>query len=126
MGYSATDTITVTVSDPGRASVSETVQATTPPPPATVTVSQGGACGSACSAHCADPSCAFIHVQTANFGGSVSCSFDSTHGGGFVDQTFGPNVSEDSYNYFGYPGYTVTVDCDNVYGSYTWPGTAPN
>ncbi|MBR7828543.1 cadherin-like domain-containing protein [Actinospica sp. MGRD01-02] len=130
MGYSATDTINVTVSDPGRSSISGSASQSTPaapPPPATVTVSQGTKCGggggSACQGgSCTNSSCAYIHVQTANFSGNVTCSFNSSVGAqGFINETYGPNQSKDSYNWFGYPGDTVTVTCGGVSGSYVWP-----
>jgi hypothetical protein len=130
MGYSATDTINVTVSDPGRASISGSASQSTPaaPPPApSVTVSQGAKCGggggAACQGGtCTNSSCAYIHVQTANFSGNVTCSFNSSVGAqGFISETYGPNQSKDSYNWFGYPGDTVTVTCGGVTGSYVWP-----
>jgi hypothetical protein len=123
MGYSATDTITVTVSDPGRGTQSQTVQVSTPAPPPTVTVTKGAACGggggAACKGgSCSDPSCAYVHVQTANFPGSVTCNFDSSHGNsGWVQGVaYGPNDSHDSVNWFGFPGYSVTVTCNGVQG----------
>ncbi|WP_051451648.1 fibronectin type III domain-containing protein [Actinospica robiniae] len=129
MGYSATDTIKVTVSDSGRSSLSQTASQSTPAPPATVTVSRGAGCGggggSACggtSGSCSDSSCGYVHVQTANFSGSVTCSFTSTHGGSFGgSESYGANQSKDANDYFGYPGYTVTVTCGGVSGSYVWP-----
>ena len=130
MGYSATDTINVTVSDPGRTSLSQSASQSTPappPPPATVTVSQGALCGSsghaACKGgSCTNSSCAYIHVVTANFSGSVTCSFNSNASGpNFVNETYGANQSMDSWNWFGYPGDTVTVTCGGVTGSYQWP-----
>jgi hypothetical protein len=96
-------------------------------PPPSVTVSPGTPCGGgggpACAGgSCTDPSCAYVHVQTANFPGSVTCSFDSTHGsGGWYPGTWGANQSKDSGNWFGYPGYVVTVTCGGVSGSVTWP-----
>ncbi|MEZ0112321.1 hypothetical protein ABH920_006340 [Catenulispora sp. EB89] len=131
MGYSATDTITVTVSDSGRASLNQSAQQSTPAPPPpppspTVTVTKGTACGggggTACKGgSCTDKSCAYVHVQTANFGGTVSCSFNSDHGnGGWFLQTYGPNDSHDSINWYGWPGTTVTVTCNGVVGSMRW------
>ena len=129
MGYSATDTINVTVSDPGRTSLSQSASQSTPapPPPPTVTVSRGAACGggggSACEGgSCASSSCGYIHVVTANFSAGVTCSFDSSVGPeGFVDESYGANDSKDSENWFGYPGDTVTVTCGGVSGKYVWP-----
>jgi hypothetical protein len=52
----------------------------------------------------------------------VTCSFNSSVGAqGFISETYGPNQSKDSYNWFGYPGDTVTVTCGGVTGSYIWP-----
>lgn len=125
VGYSSSDTINVTVSDPGRASLSQSATqgtAAAPPPPPSVTVSQGAGCGSACSAYCTNSSCAYIHVTTADFSGSVTCSFNSQDGsGGFVNETYGANQSKDSWNYFGFPGHWVSVTCGGVTGTYTWP-----
>jgi hypothetical protein len=121
VGYNSSDTINVTVSDAGRASVSGSRTQNTPPPPATVTVTKGRPCGAACAGICTHPSCAFIHVQTANFGGNVTCTFNSQHGpGGFVNQTYGANQSTDSNNYHGYPGEWVEVTCGGVSGRMTW------
>lgn len=129
VGYSSSDTVSVTVSDSGRASVSGSkTQATPAPPPPpppppspTVTLSKGAPCGSACASSCTNPSCAYIHVQTANFGGSVTCTFDSQHGnGGFVNTPYGANESKDSYDWFGYPGQWVSATCGGVRGQITW------
>jgi hypothetical protein len=118
VGYSTTDTITVTVSDPGRATVSGSNAATTgppPPPPPTVTVSRGASCGQTCINAGCTSSCQYIHVQTANFGGNVTCTFNSQHGsGGFVSQTYAANQSKDSFNWFGFPGQWVQVTCGGV------------
>jgi hypothetical protein len=127
VGYSSSDTINVTVSDPGRASVSGAKTQGTPaappppPPPPTVTVSKGAPCGGACASSCTNPSCAYIHVQTANFSGPVTCVFNSQHGnGGFVDTPYGANQSKDSYDWFGYPGQWVSATCGGVTGQMTW------
>ncbi len=134
MGYSATDTINVTVSDPGRASVSQSASATTPPPPPpppSVTVSRGAACGggggSLCRGGiCTNGSCGYIHVVTANFSGNVTCTFNSQHGpNGFINATYGPNQSKDSPNWYGYPNEWVSVTCSGngqqATGTFTWP-----
>lgn len=82
-----------------------------PPPPPSVTVSRGAQttkCGSTCY---------YIHVQTANFSGSVTCSFDSAYGnGGFISETYGANDSRDSYDYYGWPGTWVSATCGGVTG----------
>ncbi|MBS2964731.1 cadherin-like domain-containing protein [Actinocrinis puniceicyclus] len=128
MGYSSTDTINLTVSDPGRATVTASGSATTPPPPPTVTVSRGALCGYTgeplCDGKytCNNSSCGYIHIQTANFSGNVTCSFNSSAGGfnGFTE-VYGPNQSKDSGAYFGYQPGTVYVTCGGVQGSYVWP-----
>jgi hypothetical protein len=116
----------VTVSDPGRATLNQSAQRSTPPPPPTVTVSKGAACGggggSACKGgSCSDSSCAYVHVQTANFPGNVTCTFNSQHGPqGWFNQTYGANDSHDSPNWYGYPNTWVTVTCNGVSGTMTW------
>jgi hypothetical protein len=122
MGYSATDTITVTVSDPGRTTQSASAQATTPPPPPAVTVSKGAACNGACAPNCKSSACAYIEVHLSNFSGSVTCSFNSNGAGpAFVNQTFPGNGDFQSKDYFGYPGDWVTATCNGVTSpQYTW------
>ncbi|MFB9449197.1 fibronectin type III domain-containing protein [Dactylosporangium vinaceum] len=126
MGYSQTDTITVTVADSGRSALTGSKSQATPPPPPTVTLSKGARCGGGGGAACAggvcsSASCAYIHVQTANFTGNVTCTFDSQHGpGGFITQTWGPNQSKDSGNWYGYPGEWVRATCGGVTGQMTW------
>ncbi|HEX5583634.1 MAG TPA: hypothetical protein VFX08_08165, partial [Gaiella sp.] len=115
--------------DSGRATVTASGSATTPPPPPpTVTVSRGALCGYGSEASCkgsyacSDPSCGYIHVQTANFSGNVTCSFDSSAGGfGGYTEVYGPNQNTDSGAYFGFARATVTVTCGGVSGSYVWP-----
>lgn len=130
MGYSATDTINVTVSDSGRASLNQSRQQSTPPPPPppTVIVSQGADCGggggAACrGGSCSNASCAYINVTTQNFPGNVTCNFDSTQGNGgwLQNQPYGPNDSHDSPNWYGWPNTTVTVTCNGVVGTMIWP-----
>ncbi len=126
MGYSATDTITVTVSDGVRPALNQTRTQSTPAPPPTVTVTKGTPCGGggggACAGGtCSSSTCAYIRVQTANFGGNVTCTFDSQHGpGGFVSGTWGPNQTKNSGNWYGYPGEWVRVTCNGVQGQMTW------
>ncbi|HEY0639469.1 MAG TPA: Ig-like domain-containing protein [Pseudonocardiaceae bacterium] len=121
VGYNSSDTIRVTVSDPGRAPLTASRTQNTgppPPPPPSVSVARGGPCGTACASTCTDPSCSWIVVTTANFGGSVTCTFDSDHGpGGFVSETYGPNESRQSGNWYGYPGTRVYVTCGGVTGT---------
>ncbi|WP_306748780.1 Ig-like domain-containing protein [Saccharothrix yanglingensis] len=127
VGYSASDTITVTVSDGGRAPMSQSKTQNTPPPPPpppSVTVSKGAACpASGCngSGICTSSACAYVVVRTADFGGSVTCTFNSDHGPvGFVNENFGPNEQRQTRNYYGYPGENVYVTCGGVQGSVRW------
>lgn len=126
VGFSASDTVTVTVSDPGRATVTGSKTQTTgppPPPPPSVKVSEGALCGNTCTSQGCTSSCRFIHVQTANFGGSVTCSFNSSAGpGGFVNETYGANDSKDSVDFFGFHGGWVEATCGGVSSGETpWP-----
>jgi hypothetical protein len=122
IGYSSTDHISVTVSATGRASTSASGSATTgsaPAPPA-VSVSRGAACAGHCGL-CLLLSCAYIHVTTANFAGSVTCSFSSQLGStGFANETYGANDSKDSVNYWGLPGMWVQASCGGVTARTNW------
>ncbi|MFJ5984560.1 Ig-like domain-containing protein [Lentzea sp. NPDC092896] len=125
VGYSANVNVTVTVTDAGRPTLSQSRQQTTPPPPPppTVTVSKGAACGGPCSGSgvCTSSACAYIVVQTANFSGNVTCTFDSDHGPvGFVNENFGPNERRQTRNYYGWPREQVYVTCGGVRGSMVW------
>ena len=128
VGYGATDTIDVTVSDTGRGSTSGSASARTDARPAEVIVSKGRACGGGggtrCTGagSCSSPSCAYIHVETRFFTSSVSCTFDSQDGNrGFVQgRTWGASESKDSLNWYGYPGQWVRVTCGGVTGQMTW------
>ena len=133
VGYSTTDTINVTVSD-GTRSASQSASATTqapPPPPPSVSVSRGTPCGggggAACKGgSCVDPTCGYIYVQTSNFSGNVTCTFNSQHGPvGFINEVYGPNQGKDSYNWYGYQHEWVSVTCSGngqqATGQFTWP-----
>ncbi|CCH28423.1 Ig-like domain-containing protein [Actinosynnema sp. NPDC047251] len=124
VGYNASDTIRVTVTDNGRAPVSGEKTQTTGPPPAAVFVTKGAACGSGgCTGAgvCTTSDCAYITVQTKDFTASVTCTFTSDHGpDGFVNETFGPNETRQTRNYYGYKGEKVTVTCGGVSGSMVW------
>ncbi len=121
MGYSATDTVKITVSSPGRATVSAQDSATTVAPPATVTVSKGRACGggggSAClDGSCTNSSCAYIHLKTTNFTGSYTCDMSTTYndgGPGYSPATYSSNINQDTTKWLGAPGYTLTATCHN-------------
>jgi hypothetical protein len=131
-GYQETETVTVTLSDPNpaRGPVSGTSSATTePPPPPTVVASRGAACNDDSASGlppcdtglfggppCTDASCAFVHITLSNWrtdvpGTAVYCSVNGAPG-----RPYDPNGSVDTSDYYGTPGGTVTVDCENVLG----------
>ncbi|MEV0677859.1 Ig-like domain-containing protein [Actinosynnema sp. NPDC050436] len=124
VGYNGSDTIRVTVDDGVRAPVSATKKQNTGPPPASVIVTKGAACGSGgCNGTgvCTTSACAYITVQTKDFTTSVTCTFNSDHGnGGFVNETFAPNETRQTRNYYGYSGETVYVNCGGVEGKTVW------
>ncbi len=123
VGYSATRTLCVQAVQQGGAQGNRNCDAKTtpnqPPPPPTVSLSRGASAVG--QKGCDTASCAYIHVQTANFPGNVTCSANSQHGSaGWGTWTQGPNASRDSPNYYGYPGTWVSVNCGGVTGSMTW------
>jgi hypothetical protein len=120
VGYSSSDTITVTVTDPGRPTLTQQTTINTPPPPPSVTVNRGSACsGASCpgSGSCSG-TCYFIVVTTANFGGNVTCSFNSSLGSaGWSPLQFGPNENRQTGYWYGVPSGWVTVTCNGVQGT---------
>jgi hypothetical protein len=122
INWSTQDNITVTVSDPGRTTMTATASASTgpaPPPPAQLIVSRGS--GPFSATGCSYP-CYYIHLQTINFPGTVTCTFNSSLGpDGFVTTTMGANQSKDSPNYFGRSGGWVQATCGSITTRYTWP-----
>jgi large repetitive protein len=124
VGHSTTNTITVTVSDPGRTTLTQQASQTTPPPPPSVTVAPGDACGPATGTTCpSDPgggcsaTCWHIVVTTANFSGNVTCSFNSSLGSaGWHPLSFGPNETRQTNYWFGQQGGWVSVTCGGVTG----------
>jgi hypothetical protein len=125
VGYDTNDGITVTVSDPGRQTMSASGTARSgpappPPPSGSVGVYQGAyVTKPGCTSNCQ-----YIGVQTNGFSGSVTCTFDSSNGaGGFVqNQPYGANQRKDSWNWFGYHGGWVNVTCGGVSsGQVSWP-----
>jgi hypothetical protein len=68
------------------------------------------------------PTCSWIAVKTANFGGSVTCSFkaDGRSVSGWRSGTWGANQDKDSSNFYGYPGTVITATCGGVSDSMTW------
>ena len=139
--YQETETVTVTLSDPSlsRGPVTATNSATTePPPPPSVVASKGAACNDDAATglppcdtglfggpKCTDASCAFVHITLSNWrtdvpGTAVFCSVNGEPG-----RPYDPNVSVDTPDYYGSPGGTVTVRCENVLGQeaqtqFTW------
>jgi hypothetical protein len=125
MGYGATDTINVTVSDSGRTTLTGSKSVSTAAKPS-VAISRGALCGyggePTCvgSGSCSNAQCGYVHIVTTGFTGSYSCDFNSAEGD-LGNQTFSGDVDEDSVFYYGYPGTTFTVTCNGVADSYTWP-----
>jgi large repetitive protein len=130
LGYRETENVTVTLSDPdpARGPVTATNGATTdPPPPPVVVASKGAACNDDPAAglrpcnlsgqggqNCTDASCAFVHIALSNWdvaGALVFCSVNGAPG-----QPFDPYADTDSNRYYGTPGGTVTVHCENAIG----------
>ena len=123
VGWSTNYSITITVSDAGRATQSASASTRTPDRPPEVHVSRGAPCPpGGCSGTCTSSECGYIVVETRYFPGSVTCTFNSSAGaGGFVNQNFGPNERRQTGNYFGYPNGWVTATCGGVTGqSPTW------
>lgn len=149
LGYSATERLTVTISDssPRRGSGSRTASYTTGAAPTpTVAVSKGASCGpgsgngpcnsSASSpTECNNSSCGRIVITTARWSSAtLSCSLDSTHGnsGWNNPYTVTANTSDQLGAWFGYPDGRVRATCtgDDLGGArrtvtspwYDWPG----
>ncbi|WP_026424753.1 Ig-like domain-containing protein [Actinokineospora inagensis] len=132
VGYDTSDTITVTVTDVtgdrDPVTVSKSITTGPKPPTPVVTVTKGAKCGGGdpatpCGSDpnaCTDASCAFITVQTKDFKGNVSCSFSADKPGTWVKESYGPNETRQSKNFYGSPGTTVYVTCDNVQGKLVW------
>jgi hypothetical protein len=123
---SAAHTLTVVAVDSAgeRSGSSISITCTDPAAPVvpTVKVSHGNHCTAAGCPQCGT-SCDFVHVETANFSGNVTCTFDASGpggSGGMLPETWGPNQSRDAHAYYGYPGATVTVTCGGVSGSVVW------
>ncbi len=96
-----------------------------PQPSPKVTVHKGTSCGTKpCvgTGSCSTSSCAWVAVRTADFGGSVTCSFkaDGKSVSGWRSGSWGANDDKDSNNFWGYPGSTITATCGGVSDSMTW------
>ena len=99
--------------------------ASIPQPTPTVKVHKGTSCGTKpCvgTGSCSTSSCAWVAVKTADFGGSVTCSFkaDGKSVSGWRSGSWGANDDKDSSNFWGYPGSTITATCGGVSDSMTW------
>jgi hypothetical protein len=71
---------------------------------------------------CTDASCAFVHITLTNWdqGATVWCSINGPGG-----RPYDPNANTDTPEYYGSPGGTVTIHCDNGAGQtadtqFTW------
>ncbi|MGN6608779.1 MAG: Ig-like domain-containing protein [Jatrophihabitans sp.] len=118
--YNQTHSITVESTDGTHFSTDSVANGTTGSPPYAVIVSKGAQCAGNCTG-CTASTCYKIHVQTQNFPGNVTCSFNSDHGSaGFIDQVYGPNDSHDADDWYGYPNTYVYVTCNGVQGSVKW------
>jgi hypothetical protein len=65
---------------------------------------------------CTDASCAFVHIVLSNWvdgvpGQAVFCSVNNANG-----RPYNPNTNTDTPDYFGSPGQTVTIHCENGAG----------
>ena len=124
LGFSATEKITVSVTDRprGRSIPDLVVSKTTDPQPAPIVkVTRGDKCddSGANPCHppasgdpdCTDGSCGFITVQVQNFFGPVTCTITAQAEGtlGTVDLADGD--TKQTQFYFGVPGRWVQADC---------------
>jgi large repetitive protein len=126
LGYSSTETVTVTLSDstPNRGSVSRTASYRTPDrPPPTVALSRGALCNDGNSLpdcntggggiDCTHPSCGHIHLSSSNVpAGTMSCTIHSEEDpSGWGSGNFAANSSYDTPRYYGYGGDWIYVHC---------------
>ncbi len=133
IGYSATETITVTLSDSspnrGSAAAQATSGRTDDPPAPRVEVFRGSACNDATGPACPKPgdrctnaSCGRIGITTENFTTEVTCTIDSSDGANFTRKGPYGNGSRDTSAYFGFPTGWVSATCGGVTSArYTWP-----
>jgi hypothetical protein len=141
LGYEETENVTVTLSDdrPDRGSATVSSSATTDAAPAPHVVgSRGAACnddpaaglpacdtGSGGGPRCTDASCAFVHLVLSDWrldvpGTQVFCSVENG-----PSRHYDPQADQDTIDYFGNPGGTVTIECFNALGQqartdFTW------
>lgn len=95
--------------------------ASTPSATASVLVSKGDKVS---TATCTSEFCAYVVVTTSGFTGPVSCSVSQRQETFGVAWTQGASEKKQSPNYYGFPGFPVTVTCSttgqSASGSLTW------
>jgi hypothetical protein len=124
VGYSVNDTITVTVSDPGRTTVTKSLSQVSGAKPPSVTVVKGAHCGPGTGLNCQSPEvcnnsdCYRITVITADFTSNVTCTLDSSIGAGGINTPFtmGGTATKATTYWFGAPGGWVSATCNGVRG----------
>lgn len=137
LGYSATESVTVTLSDadPARGPARRTATSprTEDPPPPTVRVSRGAKCndggGTPCQGAggggipCTNPSCGRITITTTNFTTqTANCQIYDSSDGQFTSKTVTTNTSDQTSAYFGYPQRQVWAVCNGTESPrYDWP-----
>ena len=124
VGYSATVTVTVTLSDGARGTRTVFESITTPPrppDPATVTVTRGSLKN---VDGCKATWCAYVMVTTKNFAGTTTCHISGSdlYGAWGTSWTQGGNETKDSGRFYG--GHSITVTCTG--GGVTMSGTNSN
>lgn len=75
------------------------------------------------STPCTNSSCGYVHITTTGMTGSYQCTFVSPSEGGAIGPalTFTGDQNIDTKYYFGYPGAALTVTCDGISDTFTWP-----
>lgn len=137
IGYSATETLVVTLFDNnpsrGPGERTQTSPATQDPPPPEVTIQRGDRCNDAtndppCSSGgsgtpCTHPSCGKILFTSANWDyNPMNCAFYDSVDGYYATRQIATNRSVQPGPYFGYPTRSVWVVCDGVESNhYNWP-----
>jgi hypothetical protein len=143
IGYQTTETVTVTLTDasPARGPATQTNSGTTePPPPPVIEASRGALCSDDSAAgrqpcrvagtdgdptNCTDVTCGFVHIKLSNWDPDtpVYCIANDHQPG----QGVAPDTEFDSRFYFGVPGGTVHIYCEqlakNTSIDITWPAT---
>lgn len=141
IGYSSTETVTVTIFDdsPNRGSGtrSATSPRTDPEPQPAISVYRGSKCNDSAGSdlpgcyrgtgtRCTDPSCGNIVFDTWNFtSSSVTCRLYDSVEGYFATKTVSTNRAEQTTSYFGYPARSIWAECNSGPTSprYDWPNS---